>query len=280
MCLTGTDPVFERPVFIVSPPRSGSTMLFEAMARSPDVFTIGGESHQLIETIPALHPAARNFASNRLGAEDVEPSVSAELRKRFRESVRDRNGRRPGTDAFRMLEKTPKNSLRIPFLSRIFPEAHFLVLHRQPRDVLASMMDAWLSGRFVTYPALGGWSLLLVPGWRALAGQPLHQVVAAQWQATVQVLLDDIADLPRERFSVVRYENVVANPARVVPELCRAHGLGWDQPVGDALPLARHTLTAPTPDKWRRHAAAIEAVLAPLAPVAERFEAFVAAAGR
>lgn len=274
------DPVFDRPVFIVSPPRSGSTMLFEAVARSPDVYTIGGESHGLIETIPALHPAARDFASNCLGAEDVAPSVSAELRRRFRENVRDRSGNRPGAGSFRMLEKTPKNSLRIPFLARVFPEAYFLVLHREPRDVLASMMDAWLSGRFVTYPALGGWSLLLVPGWRALAGRPLHEVVAAQWQATVQVLLDDIAELPRERFGVVRYEDVVANPARVLPELCRTLGLGWDQPVANALPLARHTLTAPSPDKWRRHAAAIEAVLGPLAPVAERFEAAVAAAGR
>ena len=29
------DPVFDRPVFIVSPPRSGSTMLFETLAQSP-----------------------------------------------------------------------------------------------------------------------------------------------------------------------------------------------------------------------------------------------------
>ena len=38
-----------RPVIILSPPRSGSTLLFEALARSPDLWTIGGESHAVFE---------------------------------------------------------------------------------------------------------------------------------------------------------------------------------------------------------------------------------------
>ena len=87
----------------------------------------------------------------------------------------------PDADApVRMLEKTPKNALRVPFLARVFPEARFIYLHRDPRPVLASMMEAWQSGRFRTYPNLPGWtglpwSLLLVPGWRDLLGRPLHE---------------------------------------------------------------------------------------------------------
>src|SRR5690606_36855978 len=46
---TGADAAtgFDRPVFIVSPPRSGSTLLFETLAAAPGVFTIGDESHGL-----------------------------------------------------------------------------------------------------------------------------------------------------------------------------------------------------------------------------------------
>ena len=75
--------VFDRPVFIVCPPRSGSTLLFETMAQSPDVYTIGDESHQLIEGVPTLAPAARGFESNRLAAVDATPAVVAELRGAF-----------------------------------------------------------------------------------------------------------------------------------------------------------------------------------------------------
>ena len=77
------DRVFDRPVFIVCPPRSGSTLLFETMAQSPDVYTIGDESHQLIEGVPTLAPAARGFESNRLAAVDATPEVVGELRRQF-----------------------------------------------------------------------------------------------------------------------------------------------------------------------------------------------------
>jgi hypothetical protein len=50
---------FDRPVFIVSTPRSGSTLLFETLAQAPSLFTVGDESHGLIERIRALSPAGR-----------------------------------------------------------------------------------------------------------------------------------------------------------------------------------------------------------------------------
>ena len=40
------------PIFVVSSPRAGSSLFFETLARSPELFTIGGESHRLIEEIP------------------------------------------------------------------------------------------------------------------------------------------------------------------------------------------------------------------------------------
>src|SRR5690606_30949597 len=176
---------FDRPVFIVSPPRSGSTLLFETLAAAPGVFTIGDESHGLIEGIPALDPGRRGFDSNRLLAGDGDDDVVLQLRQRFMAALRDRERRAPAAGAaVRMLEKTPKNALRIPLLRRVFPDARFIYLHRDPRQVLGSMLDGWQSGGFATYPGLPGWagpawSFLLVPGWRGLSGQPLADIAAA-----------------------------------------------------------------------------------------------------
>ena len=74
-----------------------------------------------------------------------------------------------------MLEKTPKNALRIPFIRKTYPDALFVYLYREPRDNVSSIMEAWRSGRFVMYPDLPGWqglpwSLLLIPGGMALLG--------------------------------------------------------------------------------------------------------------
>ncbi len=102
---SGLDPVFDRPVFIVSPPRCGSTMLFETLARAPGVFTIGDESHQLIEGVPQLSPESRGFESNRLLAADATPAMAETLRRRFYEALRDRASQRPPPgQPVRMLE--------------------------------------------------------------------------------------------------------------------------------------------------------------------------------
>ena len=261
----GRDPVFDRPVFIVSSPRSGSSLLFETLAGAAGAHTIGGEAHGLIEAMPQLTPAARNWESNRLTQADAVPATVAALRERVAAALRDRDGRPPTTRPVRMLEKTPKNALRIPFLAAAFPEARFIYLYRDPRPTLASMIEAWSSGRFRTYPQLPGWtglpwSLLLIPGWRELVDASLNRIVAEQWSTTTRILLDDLEALPRDRWCAVRHEAFIAAPQQVASTLCRHAGLVWDRPLGASLPLARNTLSPPGADKWRARAQEIEAV--------------------
>lgn len=273
------DAEFERPVFILSPPRSGSTMLFEILAQAPDVYTIGDESHALIEGTPGLSVLDNDYASNRMDAAAATPDVIAELRRRFLAKLRDRDGNAPLRRPLRLLEKTPKNALRVPFLARVFPEARFVYLQRDVRQTLGSMIDAWQSGRFNTYPQLPGWngppwSLLLTPGWRELIGKPLAQIVATQWGITVRTLLDDLAALPRERVQTIGYDALLADPAAEISRLCRALDFVWDRPFDRNLPLSRYTLSQPAPDKWRRHEAEILNVLPTIRATVERAEKF------
>jgi hypothetical protein len=250
---------FDRPVFIVSPPRSGSTLLFETLAQSRDACTVGGESHGIIEGSTAsgvLGAAKRGYTSNRLDAGDATPEVITALRERFRKRAFDRNGEKlPG--CIRLLEKTPKNALRISFLARVFPDALFIYLYRDPRQVMASMMEAWESGGFVTYPQLPDWtglpwSLVLTPGWRELIGKPLPDIVAAQWRAVTEILLDDLEALTPDRWTTVRYDRFVADPDAVIRGICAAVGFEWDRQLSHELPLANHTVSAPDAEKWRK----------------------------
>lgn len=266
-----------RPVIIVSPPRSGSTLLFETLSRAPELFTVGGESHRIIESIPELHPANRGWPSNRLTADDATVECYVHLHRNFLHNMRDRNGTRAARDGHpvRLLEKTPKNALRIPFLADVFPDATFVYLYRDPRETISSMLDAWRSGRFVTYPALPDWdgppwSLLLTPGWRDLRGRSLAEIVVDQWCRTTTTILDDLDALGPDRWCVASYDRLVSDPAAEIGQLCEYLGLDWDVDLSGALPESRHTVDSPHPDKWRRNADELEAAWEPVREVARR----------
>ena len=267
---------FERPAIILSAPRSGSTLLFEALARAPGVYTIGRESHPVIEGWAGLSPRRRGYVSNRLLASDAGNGVAAALRFHFAGQLRDRHGMPPPPGPVRFLEKTPKNILRVPFLREVFPDAHFVVLFRDPRAVLSSMMEAWRSGRFVTYRDLPDWhslpwSLLLVDGREGVDGKPLEEIVAWQWSRGMSVLLDDLEALPRAAWTALRYEDLLVDPGASIRALCADLALAWDMEI-DELPPSRMTLSAPSADKWKRAQSEIANVMPMIAPVWVRAE--------
>lgn len=273
----------ERPVFIVCAPRSGSSLFFETLGQSPSLWTVGGESHGIIEGLPALHPANRLFHSNRLDASDANPAIVAQLQRRFVARMKNRDGGmpQPGATGIRLLEKTPKNALRVPFLAAAFPDAQFIYLYRDMRDTISSMLDAWRSGKFVTYPQLPGWegppwSLLLTPGWRELSGHPLADVVAAQWASATRYLLDDLEQLPPSCWCIASYDGLLADPQSEMQRLASFLEIEWDRQLAGPLPHSKTTLTAPDPEKWRRNAADLAVALPLVEDVARRARALFA----
>lgn len=276
-------PEFENPIFIVSAPRAGSTLLFETLCQFPDVWTIADESHEIIEGIPALHPAASKYSSNRLTEVDAPPHISSLVRERFARELLDRDKipyldisvkQRP--QKLRFVEKTPKNSLRIPFLKTVFPGAKFIYLYRDPRENISSLIEGWRSRRFISYRQLPGWpfrdwSFLLPPGWSSLQDSSIAEIAAYQWKTANSYILEDLQTLPASSWCLVRYSDLVKEPKKVIAEISEFAGFSWDarieERVSKSLPVARRTMSAPSPNKWRKNAREIAAVLPTLEPI-------------
>lgn len=152
--------------------------------------------------------------------------------------------------------------------------ATFVYLYRDVRQTLSSMIEAWHSCAFRTYPELPGWtghpwSLLLIPGWQRLIGLPLPQIIAQQWATTTELLLDDLSKIPRERVRAIDYGDFLASPQATVESLASSLDLCWDRPLGQQLPLSATTVSQPKPDKWR----AIEGVIEAIWPAVEKADA-------
>ncbi len=284
--LAGTN--FDRPIFIVAAPRSGSTLLFETLISNMGLWSLGDEGHQQVEGIRQLHPAAHDYASNRLTAADATPETASALRMAFASHLRNARGvmlqdvaadKRPAK--VRFLEKTPKNSLRIPFLKAVFPDARFIYLHRNPRDNISSLLDSWRSGRYITYRKLPGWdgmpwSHLLIPGWQALADEPLAEVVATQWAVTNRIILEDLEQLPASDWCSLSHEAFLADPGRELERLCRFADIPFGSRMQAAckapLPNSKYTLTPPDPDKWKKNASELETVLTAVSELSQRLQ--------
>jgi uncharacterized protein (TIGR03032 family) len=236
-------PSITRPIFVVGPPRSGAAAVVGALARAAGVALSSGDNRSVLDDLPELHPSQRDWDSNRLTVADATPEIVA----RVHESIRPRevNGDHP----VRPLDGKPKNALRVPFLSAVFPDATFVYVYRDPRESLGEIASDWKSGSIVTYPELPDWdgppwSYLLVPGWRSLSGRPLAEIVAEQWAMATRTLLDDLENLPAERWCVTDYNNLLEDPKRELDRLCGFLGIEADQELSAPLRAARHELTA------------------------------------
>ncbi len=279
-----------RPTIIVSAPRSGSNLLFELLADMDGIWTIGRESHPIYNVFPHLRAENAALDSGRLHEGHADPKTCRLWRAMFLYMLRDRHSRplltlppaeRPAT--VDLLEKTPRGVLNIPFLLKVFPNARFILLYREPRANVASLVEAWKvglqTGRFVTFQDLPGWDrpawcFLLPPGWRSMVGKSLVEIAAFQWVASNSIVLDHLARLPRERWAVVSYPELVGDPSGVRGHLSRFINpdLRCDSAPLGALPLSRTTLTPPHPDKWKKYEREMTPLLPELDAVSRRIE--------
>lgn len=118
-------------VFVVGAPRSGTSLVQSVLAAHSELFSIPGETGLFsLQNIFGRRHFGLSWAENRsLFAE------SRDLVDFFDRAVGLLESRSPGAT---FVEKTPQHVLRLPFLTRRFPNARFVNVVRDGRDCFAS----------------------------------------------------------------------------------------------------------------------------------------------
>ena len=245
----------DRPIFIIGAPRSGNSLLYAILRTSPRVAHFPGESHEIWEV--DYHPMLRGWDSNVLDESDVEPRAAARIRRALLLVAGTRK---------RLVDKTPRNSLRVPFVNALFPDARFVFLKRDGRDNVNSLMNAWRSPRYRTYAlpephSVPGcdpkwWKFVLYPGWRDDVAGPLEVVCAKQWKTSNEHSMAAAHRIDPDRWFEVTYEELTDRPIDVVGRLLDFVDLPYTEEVREhAADLARRPINVVTPPergKWRR----------------------------
>ncbi len=260
----------DRPVFIIGAPRSGTSLLYAILRTSSHLAHWPGEAHEIWEA--DYHPALRGWRSNVLRAEDVDPDAAAAIRRNFLLVTGARK---------RLIDKTPRNALRVPFVDALFPDGRFVFLQRDGRDNVNSLINAWRTPRYRTYEiptphSIPGcdpkwWKFVLYPGWEEDRKGPLELVCAKQWTSCNDFAMNDGRSLPDDRWATVRYEELVQNPVDEVGRLVEFLDLPYEDvtrrraAATSTTPI--NTVTPPERGKWKREnpveVEAIEDVIAP-----------------
>ena len=177
------------------------------------------------------------YPSDVLPAELASRSVRHYIRRQFEWVQRRYN-------AHTVVEKTCANSLRVPFVDRVIPEARYLFICRDGLDVVGSAMQRWqapldlpylvrkarfvpktdlpyyagryLFSRFYRLMSKEGrvafWGPRLDNMQHLLNTHTLEAICAIQWQRCMAAAVDAFSHLSRERCLDIRYEDFVREP--------------------------------------------------------------------
>jgi hypothetical protein len=273
--------VFDRPVFVIAAPRSGSTLLRTMLERHPDLVWWQQEAH---EAFAAAQGRVRDWSKgHRWEPEMATPRLRRDLSRELylgRLAERRAAGLPVGTlerlalRKVRLLEKTPANVVRAGAIARLYPDAKLVFLHRDAPASIGSLIESWEtpSAAHAVVPVGDRrlhWMMLAAPGWTDLVDAPFAERAAFQWRAGTEWVLRDLADVPAERVVRLSYEDLLADPhrelVRVLDHCELSHApevLASAEMIGRPGPTS---LSAPREDKWRARAAEIEPLLPPLA---------------
>jgi hypothetical protein len=163
------------------------------------------------------------------------------------------------------VDKNPLNSLKLPLIGRLFPDAKIVFACRDPRDVVLSCFRH----RFQMSAPI--YELLTLEG-------------AARYYDAVTHLIVRLANVAPLDMCLVRHEDVVTEFAREMKRLCAFLGLEWDPAMGDfAVRSQRRKVLTPSVAQlakglnteglghWYRYRSHMAAVLPVLKPWLERF---------
>jgi len=249
-------PIVERPVFVVGCSRAGTTLVYKTLSEAATLGSLQKESHDFWA---ALHPPAeRGWDSHAIPPE----AAGAGDRRRVARLFYSHTGRR------RFVDKNNQNGLSIPYLQRLFPDAFFVYVKRNPGDNILSLMEGWQRAEtFATWsrdlPAEvridGGrfrrWCFFLPPDWRDYLDASLEEVCVFQYREMNAAILAAREQVAAERWCEVTYEAILDRPVETFAEVFERCQVPFDRRLEDhcrsVLQRPYNAFSRIGRDKWR-----------------------------
>lgn len=225
--------------FLISPPRSGSTLLQRILGAHPDIHTLP-EPWIMLNACHGLRDAGIEadyepaLAARAVGGFLDEIGGGAETYYRAVRAMTDQlyAAALHASGARIFLDKTPRYFHIVPELRAIYPGARYIFLLRHPLAVAASALDTWFDGDVEAFR------------------QNKNAVDCVIGPQRIMEAVDELGDAA----VCIRYEDLIAQPETEIRNLCRRLGISFTPSMldygatpiapsefGDQENIARHT---------------------------------------
>ncbi|WP_353205150.1 sulfotransferase [Sphingomonas sp.] len=243
-------------VFLLGYPRSGTTLIENVLASAPDVVALEER-----DTLADVDEALLSNDGTMPPLDSLDPALLSRLRAAYWARVAALGGPVAGKV---LVDMNPYNGIKLPILARLFPNARFVVMRRDPRDVILSCY------RVNFTPGAGAWAF-----------SDLKE--AARHYDALMRLIDDARALLPIACHDVRYDRLVCDFEPTVRALAAFIGIAWTDDFARFASTAqsRGVRTASATQvrrglyngggQWQRYAAQLAPVLPILAPWVDRF---------
>jgi len=257
-----------QPVIIIGAARSGTNMLRDMLTQLPGVTTWPCDEINYVwrhRNVTVSH--------DQFSPDHARPVVRRYIRRAF-----EKRARRDKCQF--LVEKTCANSMRVGFVDAIIPEAKYVFLVRDGRDVVASAIKRWTApmdiryiakkarfvppadmiyhaGRYATHRVcrlfsaqrrLSTWGPRFVGMREMLATRSLEEVCAAQWARSVESSLNAFERIHVKRVVRLKYEALTERPEVLFAKLLQF--LGIDASV-EQLRMATRRATPKSIGNWQ-----------------------------
>jgi hypothetical protein len=230
------------PLIIIGAARSGTKILRDIIATHPDVDRVPYDITYIWRLGNESHP------DDELRPEMLTPRIGERIKRQIFKYHQE---------APFLVEKTVGNCLRVDYVDAVFPQARFIHLVRDGRDVVESVYRQWLSPpdwRYImekarSYPLFDAWRyagkyLLNIvrrssassrktsiwgPRYRGIeqdaSQKTVEEVCAIQWVNSVRKATEAFRRFPADRLLSVRYEDFVNRPELELARVAAFAGL-------------------------------------------------------
>jgi hypothetical protein len=198
------------PVFIIGSPRSGTTLTLKLFQNQPKITA-------LFEPWELWRKAFR-FSADDSYSYQVQPWLLPQfsyiyLKYLYYSKIL--------SDQPYLVSKDPRDSIRVETINKIFPDAKFIHIIRDGRDVISSTMKTFQNQLYRNnwYFDSDNWLHVRLPNYQEILQKPSHIRAAIQWKYCVETSLKHLEAIPADRQLLFYYEELISSPEEVATKI-------------------------------------------------------------